>query len=101
MAALPALTPRSFVPRGVGVLRQRVLGDLHLPGAVLGDAEPQLAGHQRVHGEQQQGQGGRGLQLRHLAEAGHAADGRHLQPAAHRRGPGPERYDAASFSDFT
>lgn len=81
--------------RGVGVLRHGVLGDLHVPGALLGDAEPQLAGLQRLHGEQQPSQGGRGLQLRHLPAAGHAADRQHLQPAVHRRHPGQERYARA------
>lgn len=80
------------VRRGVGVLRHRVLGDLHVSGALLGDAEQKLAGLQRLHGEQQQSQRGRGLQLRHLPEAGHAADAQHVQPAVHRSRPGHERY---------
>ena len=80
------------VRRGVRVLRHRVLGDLHVPGALLGDAEQELAGLQRLHGEQHQGQRGCGLQLRHLPEAGHAADAQHIQPAVHRGHPGHERY---------
>ncbi|KAM4558205.1 contactin-associated protein-like 5 isoform 4-T7 [Odontesthes bonariensis] len=79
-------------PGGVGVLRQRVLGDLHLPGAILRDAEPELSGLQRLH--RQPGQRGRGLQLRDRPEAGHAADRQHLQPAAHRRHPDQERESA-------
>lgn len=79
--------------RGVSVLWQGVLGDLHLPGTILSDAEPKLSGHQRFHWEQQQGQGGRGLQLRHVTETGHAADRQHLQPPVHRCHPGQERYN--------
>lgn len=79
------------VCRGVGVLRHGVLGDLHIPGALLSDAEQKLAGLQCLHREQQQSQRGRGLQLRHLPEAGHAADRQHLQPAVHRGHPGQER----------
>ncbi len=80
------------VCRGVGVLRYGVLGDLHFPGALLSDAEQELAGLQCFHRKQQQGERGHGLQLRHLAEAGHASDCQHLQPAIHRCHPGQERY---------
>lgn len=78
--------------RGVCVLRHGVLCDLHLPGALLSDAEQKLAGFQCFHRKQQQGQRGRGFQLRHLPEARHAAHCQHLQPAVHRCHPGQERY---------
>lgn len=78
--------------RGVSVLRHGVFGDLHVPGALLCDAEQKYAGLQCFQRKQQQSQRGCCLQLRYLPEASHAADCQHLQPAVHCSHPGHERY---------
>lgn len=84
--------------RGLCVLWQGVLRNLHLPGALLRHAEQELKGLRRLPG--QPGTRGRGLQLRHLPDAGHAADRQHLRPAIHCSHPRQERYVCCSRRDF-
>lgn len=87
--------------RAVSVLRQRVFIDLHLPGTLLSNAEQELPYHQCFQRKQQQSQRGFDLQLCHFAEAGHAADCQHLQPAIYCCHPGYKWYIRVYFIVWT
>lgn len=77
----------SLVSRSLCVIRERHVGDLHVPGAVLGDAQHQrsVVGHLR---SEQQVSGEHRLPLPHDQIASHVDDGHHVPAAVHGHHPG-------------